>query len=198
MSTKLMEAASRGNVGMVFICLHLGYDVNEVSEDTLETALTVASFHGFANVVALLLSVGADTEVGALTPLMEAAQEGHIEVVRLLLSAGANVNATRSSGYTALTYAASFGHTDIVKLLLQHGADLDHESEGGMTPLMTACRAGHLDTVQFLMSKNADVNRRATNGHTPLSLARAHELIVKFLASRVDFRPVWFCRQQGY
>lgn len=76
-------------------------------------------------------------ELGASTPLMEAAQEGHLELVRYLLeSAHANVHVKTQTGDTALTYAAENGHTDVADLLLQYGADLEHESEGGRTPLM--------------------------------------------------------------
>jgi ankyrin repeat domain-containing protein 17 len=76
-------------------------------------------------------------ELGASTPLMEAAQEGHLDLVRYLLETGrANVHVQTQTGDTALTYAAENGHTDVADLLLQYGADLEHESEGGRTPLM--------------------------------------------------------------
>lgn len=35
-----------------------------------------------------LIKAGADIELGASTPLMEAAQEGHLELVRYLIAAG--------------------------------------------------------------------------------------------------------------
>jgi hypothetical protein len=42
----------------------------------------------------MFLKAGADLELGASTPLMEASQEGHLELVRYLLEARADVNAT--------------------------------------------------------------------------------------------------------
>ncbi|XP_064092419.1 ankyrin repeat domain-containing protein 17-like [Macrobrachium nipponense] len=159
-------------------------DINAQTEETQETALTLACCGGFRDVADLLIKAGADLELGASTPLMEAAQEGHRDLVEYLIDAGANVNAQTSTGDTALTYACENGHTDVADLLLQAGANLEHESEGGRTPLMKACRAGHLCTVQFLIVKGGDVNKTTTNNdHTPLSLACAggHVPVVELL-----------------
>lgn len=131
-----------------------------------------------------LIKHGADIELGASTPLMEAAQEGHIDLVRFLLENRADVHAQTQTGDTALTYACENGHTEVADILLYYGAELEHESEGGRTPLMKACRAGHWCIVKFLIEKGADVNRHTTNNdHTPLSLACAggHQNIVELL-----------------
>uniref|UniRef100_A0A8C5WYX9 Ankyrin repeat and KH domain containing 1 n=1 Tax=Laticauda laticaudata TaxID=8630 RepID=A0A8C5WYX9_LATLA len=162
----------------------IGANINAQTEETQETALTLACCGGFSEVADFLIKAGADIELGCSTPLMEAAQEGHLELVKYLLAAGANVHATTATGDTALTYACENGHTDVADVLLQAGADLEHESEGGRTPLMKAARAGHLCTVQFLISKGANVNRAtANNDHTVVSLACAggHLAVVELL-----------------
>ncbi|RZF38209.1 hypothetical protein LSTR_LSTR005570 [Laodelphax striatellus] len=182
--TPLMEAAREGHEEMVSVLLNRGANINAQTEETQETALTLACCGGFMDVADYLIKNGAELELGASTPLMEAAQEGHLELVRYLLDAAADVHAQTQTGDTALTYACENGHTDVADLLLQYGADLEHESEGGRTPLMKACRAGHLCTVQFLITKQADVNRQTTNNdHTPLSLASAggHLSVVELL-----------------
>lgn len=185
--TPLMEAAREGHEEMVALLLSQGANINAQTEETQETALTLACCGGFLEVADFLIKAGADLELGASTPLMEAAQEGHIDLVRYLLESNAHVHAQTQTGDTALTYACENGHTDVANLLLQYGADLEHESEGGRTPLMKACRAGHLCTVQFLLQKNANVNRQTTNNdHTPLSLACAggHLAVVELLLSQ--------------
>ncbi|XP_047998051.1 ankyrin repeat and KH domain-containing protein 1-like isoform X4 [Leguminivora glycinivorella] len=182
--TPLMEAAREGHEEMVALLLGQGAAINAQTDETQETALTLACCGGFLEVADFLIKAGADAELGASTPLMEASQEGHLELVRYLLNAGADVHAQTQTGDTALTYACENGHTDVADLLLRAGAELEHESEGGRTPLMKACRAGHVCTVQFLVGKGADVNRVTANGdHTPLSLACAggHADVVKFL-----------------
>ncbi|XP_017282138.1 ankyrin repeat and KH domain-containing protein 1 isoform X3 [Kryptolebias marmoratus] len=182
--TPLMEAAREGHEEMVALLLAQGANINAQTEETQETALTLACCGGFLEVADFLIKAGADIELGCSTPLMEAAQEGHLDLVKYLLAAGANVHATTATGDTALTYACENGHTDVADVLLQAGANLEHESEGGRTPLMKAARAGHLCTVQFLISKGANVNRAtANNDHTVVSLACAggHLAVVELL-----------------
>lgn len=58
-----------------------GADINAQTEETQETALTLACCGGFRDVADLLIKAGADLELGASTPLMEAAQEGHRDLV---------------------------------------------------------------------------------------------------------------------
>lgn len=104
--------------------LVLGANINAQTEETQETALTLACCGGFLEVSDFLIKAGADIELGASTPLMEAAQEGHLDLVRYLLETNANVHAQTQTGDTALTYACENGHTDVAELLLQFGSDL--------------------------------------------------------------------------
>ncbi len=62
--------------------------MNAQTDETGETALTLACCGGFLEVASLLIKAGANCEMGANTPLMEAAQEGHVEVVKFLLKQG--------------------------------------------------------------------------------------------------------------
>lgn len=103
---------------------YTGANINAQTEETQETALTLACCGGFLEVADFLIKAGADVELGASTPLMEAAQEGHLDLVRYLLESTSDVHAQTQTGDTALTYACENGHTDVADLLLQYGADL--------------------------------------------------------------------------
>lgn len=59
-----------------------GANINAQTEETQETALTLACCGGFLEVADFLIKNGAELELGASTPLMEAAQEGHLDLVR--------------------------------------------------------------------------------------------------------------------
>ena len=70
------------NGHIFFCCFFLGASINTQTEETQETALTLACCGGFTDVAEFLIKAGADIEQGASTPLMEAAQEGHLDLVR--------------------------------------------------------------------------------------------------------------------
>uniref|UniRef100_A0A452GNV8 K Homology domain-containing protein n=1 Tax=Gopherus agassizii TaxID=38772 RepID=A0A452GNV8_9SAUR len=169
--TPLMEAAREGHEEMVALLLAQGANINAQTEETQETALTLACCGGFSEVADFLIKAGADIELGCSTPLMEAAQEGHLELVKYLLAAGANVHATTATGDTALTYACENGHTDVADVLLQAGVfNLNYSFtearrtpltvafsvsklslQDGSTMLIEAAKGGHTNVVSYLL-----------------------------------------------
>ena len=107
-----------------------------------------------------LLAGGASPNVadprGGATPLMYAAAVGSVEAMSRLVDRGANVNATSSSGATALMWAA----TDLekVRLLLDRGADPKAVAKSGKTALALAAQTGgSADIVRLLIAKGSDV-----------------------------------------
>ena len=99
------------------------------------TPLIMASYHGQAGAVALLLGAGAAVDVvdaKGSTALSGAAFKGHCGVARLLLDAGAAVDAPDEAGRTPLLYAAMFGRTEMAALLVAHGADPQRRDEEGV------------------------------------------------------------------
>ena len=182
--TALMEAAREGHEKVVKVLIEAGADVNQQTEETQETALTLACCAGFIDVATLLINANADIEKGASTPLMEAAQEGYEKLVDYLIESGAKVTTVATNGDTALDLAAENGHTKICSALLKAGANLEHLSEGGRTCLMRAARQGHEETVEYLIGAGADLNKYSENKeHTVLSFAchSGHLQVVKLL-----------------
>lgn len=122
--TPLMEAAREGHEEMVALLLAHGAEVNAQTDETQETALTLACCGGFLEVAHFLIRAHADIEKGCSTPLMEASQEGHLDLVKYLIKQGSDVQAMTGTGDSALTYACENGHTDVADVLLQAGAKL--------------------------------------------------------------------------
>ncbi|MCJ8729865.1 hypothetical protein PDJAM_G00112090 [Pangasius djambal] len=70
-----------------------------------------------------------------ITALHQACIDGSIEVVAFLLSQGANVNQVDNEGWTPLHVAASCGNIEIAEYLLQQGASLSSVNCDGDVPL---------------------------------------------------------------
>ncbi len=106
--------------------LERGADVNAASQNaTGYTALTGAVANGHTDLVAWLLSCGANANHRygpAYSPLHEAAANGRLELVRLLLEHGADLAARTDDGKTALSYAEERGHKEVAAFLRQRAA----------------------------------------------------------------------------
>jgi len=109
-----------GNVGIVTLLLQKGADPNAQRESKL-TPLQLASFHGNADIVELLIAHGANVNHRGWrhndTALQVAALHDHLDVVRLLLKHGADRNYRDMVNKTALDLAKERGHTNVVALL---------------------------------------------------------------------------------
>ena len=150
------------------------------------------------DVVDRLLSLGADTEVGAsrnVTALMRASREGRIDVVDRLLAAGANVNAFTMKETTALIYAASEGHVAIIDRLVVHGATFNHRTDlTGKNALIVACEYRRIDVVDRLLSFSCDVNAQDFEGGTALVWACSKRETLRSSDSCLKTTPTFHCR----
>eukprot|EP01094_Clydonella_sp_ATCC50884_P019450 TRINITY_DN3803_c1_g1_i13.p1 TRINITY_DN3803_c1_g1~~TRINITY_DN3803_c1_g1_i13.p1 ORF type:complete len:401 (+),score=64.84 TRINITY_DN3803_c1_g1_i13:451-1653(+) len=77
------------------------------------------------------------------TPLHIASQHGHADTVAILLRRGAAVNQPNNNGATPLSAACFFGHEEVAVLLLERGADARHVVGNYGTPADIASSQGH-------------------------------------------------------
>jgi len=130
-------------------------DVNKVDANG-RTALMMAAFEGFAEVVELLLDHGSevDRRDGAgRTALMYASSGPFPQTVELLIQRGADINLIDTTeGWTALMFAASEGHQPVVDALLRHGANLEIADQDGDKAIDHARYRGQIHIVALLDS----------------------------------------------
>lgn len=94
LAERLRDAAGSGDLDGARAALAAGANIDARAEYG-DTALNLACEHGRGEMVAFLLSEGADIEnLGGAdkTPIMNAAFAGHVAVVRQLLAAGAKIS----------------------------------------------------------------------------------------------------------
>ncbi len=142
------------------------------------TALSKACQLGRTDLVALLLSRGADA-TGHGVPLLVAMHGGHVEVMQMLLDHGADVNAKVGRGSTLLHET---GTPEMIKLLLAHGANPSAADDEGITPLHLDAVMAWLEAAQLLLEAGADVNARDSQGWTPLHYAALASRKAKYFA----------------
>ena len=121
------------------------------------------------------------------TPLLLAAVEGHTEVVAYLLSSGADVEAHLDGEDSAIMLAAIAGNRDIVVMLASEGgAAVDARRSNGTTALMLAAANGHEDTVEALIILGADIETCDRDGKKALDFAARyrHKRVVAVLLQR--------------
>jgi len=128
-----------------------------------KSALHVAVRHGSYELVRLLVD---DSNVRHIvdtrhkcTMLFVAAQSGKTDIVDFLLTRAADVNASSTTGSTALHEAAWNGHTDVIELLLtKENAEIDRRDGNGDTALLLAASQKRLNVMRVLVRKGSSID----------------------------------------
>ena len=124
-SAKLWDGVYKNNYKKVEEAFKEGADVN-MKHDNGVWFLLVASGHGNARTVNLLLEKGIDVNItddydyNNNTALSTAVINAKYDVVELLIEKGADINKENNKGYTPLIHAIRFENYDMVQLLLEH------------------------------------------------------------------------------
>lgn len=102
-----------------------------------ETALAIAAFNGYKDIVELLLNNNADPNVYddmGIAPIHGAARTNRAEIIAMLLNNKANINILhKTSGETPLHYAAEYNSKEACEILLKNGADKTIKNGAGKT-----------------------------------------------------------------
>ena len=146
------------------------YDLS-VTFDEGTTALMIASYYGYADLVNALIQNKADVNLKNkrnYTALLYAtdiwARQGigiydsNFNVVELLVMNHADVNAVNNNGWSPLFFAADNSNSDVVTFLVDNGANINLVSDEGITPLLIAndieSVKAEIDSAIWLTSSN--------------------------------------------
>lgn len=123
------------------------------STDTSLVPLSLASQHGYTDVVSLLLKEGAKCvpNTNGEFPIHLAAREGHADVCKLLLDQDGWDLPDKYHEWTPLFHAAHNGHASCLRILLQAGARVDRTDEFNHKAIHYAAWYGHRACVDLLL-----------------------------------------------
>lgn len=119
----------------------------------------------------LLVAGTAQAQKPSGEALVLAAQNGQNAEVAALLKQGAPIDATDSTGETALAWAVMNSDADLAAALLKARANPNTTDASGVTPLMVAIENHQPEMVKLLLDKGANANVARMTGETALMLA---------------------------
>ena len=154
---------SFNTLGLVYMIQKNGYI--EQTDELSNTPLLNAINHMNADIVAYLISQGADIECldpeNKWTPLIVAAKIGNLPVVKCLIESGADIESSTVNAFTPLFVAAKSGNLDVVKFLIENGANIEGKEDCNWTPLLIATFHERADVCKYLRSKGANTAAQA-------------------------------------
>ena len=170
--TPLYMAVSGGRANVAKELLQRGGTAQvNVANDTGRTPLCCAASKDMRDTVKLLLDNGAD--IGAGTPLIDAARAGRDGIMKMLLAAGAGVNKYDEKGMTALCCAVEMGSKACVSMLLDAHANVTRTDKDGWTALHYAANGFGSTIVEMLLIKSPNIDAIDNKGRTALHVAAA-------------------------
>ncbi|KAI1891732.1 hypothetical protein AGOR_G00146790 [Albula goreensis] len=120
--TPLMWAAAFGEIAAVEFLLEKGADAKALARER-ESALSLASSGGYADIVSIILKQGVDINTydwNGGTPLLYAVRGNHVKCVDTLLAGGADLTVEADSGYSPMDLAVALGHKKVQKVIEDH------------------------------------------------------------------------------
>jgi ankyrin repeat protein len=142
-------------------------------DETQQTALIIAAYHGHTSILEKLLAARANPDLqdrGGDTALMLAARGGDLGMIRVLITARASLNLQDFCGDTALIWAAFCERLSAVEALIAAKADLDLKNSREKTALRVALDQENLPICQALINAGANLG-------TPSDMERIKSLL---------------------
>jgi len=158
--TALMLAARTGDVAVAELLVKHSADVNRREQFKDQSAVMWAAGENRAEMVAFLVSKGADLSIRAKSTDWPTQ-----------ISNEPRVQYRPTGGLTPLLYAARAGCLGCVKAMLDAGADVDRPNPDGMTPIIMALDNGYPAVAKYLLDRGANPHTWDWWGRTPLYVA---------------------------
>lgn len=162
--------------------------LNAIDEQTGRTALHIASLVHQVMAMEMLLSAGANPNVGMWEHVDLFPKEPFPGVPADALVYG-EITPDNERGCTPLHVVSENGDMVLLQLLIAHKADLNPRTAYGFTPLHLAAHMGHYEVVDALICHGANVQAETINGETPLHVAArggSVQVVEKLLDSGAD------------
>ena len=183
-ATPLMRASYFNYSDIASLLIENGANI-EAKNIRNETALYIASFRGFINVVKILVEkYKADInnpDCDGDTPLSVACYENQVEIISYLLRNGANVNVHGVRLDTPLHVAVSNCDLNVVKELVDFGAKIDIRNKDNETPLHILTKQDKIEILDYLLEYAKDIDICSNFGYTPFKNAIENIQIEKFV-----------------
>jgi ankyrin repeat protein len=128
LAKEMIRAAKHGDMARITSLYDLDKSLLDARDEDGSTPLHCAVWKGHADVVELLLKLGADVNAHnnndhwGTTPLHAAAHGNQKPIAEMLIASGADVHAKNINGRTPLQETEFHKATPVAKLLLKHGA----------------------------------------------------------------------------
>ncbi len=148
----LIFAAERGYVDVARMLLSRGADPS-IRDKEGWSALTLSAYKGHSDVVSLLSATASPDELDSA--LLLASFSGYPEVLNVLLGQGANINVRSPQSQTPLMIASAAGKMDAVRVLLQNLANPYAVDLENLTAVNLAQAAGHNDIVKLISNPDS-------------------------------------------
>ncbi|MBW5409300.1 ankyrin repeat domain-containing protein, partial [Brachyspira hampsonii] len=143
-----------------------------------QTPLLLASYYGYADIVSMLLSYGADVLakdiIDDAMAIHIAAARGYPNAVAAILESAAAknsdidvVNVGDSTGTTPLMWASMNNQVTVIATLIRYKPDINFQDDDGWTALHFAAASDSYRAVEILLKNNADANIADIEGKKP-------------------------------